>query len=118
MEKKFGGIIKVTNEVLDSMFGLPEGVRIVEVASDLERDLTMFKMIGREKHKQLIWEVNEGMNYPCTSAEEYILKAQLKRMRNLQKVLVENGPLGDKLRNLLAEIEEEEKNVELRKQEG
>lgn len=117
-EKKIGGIINVTNEMLESMFGLPEDVRIVEVASHIERDITMFKMVGQEKHKQLTWEIGEGMDYPRTSAEEYILKAQLKRMRNLQKVLVENGTLGDKLRRLLEEIEEEEKNVELRKQEG
>ena len=62
VEPKYGGVVKITSEMMESILGLPTGVRLVDVQLEHNRDVVSFKLHSAGP-TSMTERVHEGQEY-------------------------------------------------------
>lgn len=84
--KKIGGKIRITNEMMAKVLGLPGGVRIESAQQDVARDILIFKIKSNEPIEGLTKETGESQEYQdVQDAHLLFLKQAMRTAKNLMR---------------------------------
>ncbi len=115
---RYGSLSVMTFELLETIFDIPKGSKLVHVETDFARDRVAFKFQSEEEIEGFTFETHEGQEYRSCGRKvlEYTLKGMMHETLDALEAL-EDGQEGDRTLELLREVQVEREaraDVEIR----
>ena len=80
--RKYRSAFRITREMLEHYFGIPEGVSISHIEYDQKREVANFYLTG-ERQVRGLYEVGEAQEAPLTDPTEWMEEATRRRFNRL-----------------------------------